>query len=199
MTAIMIQPWQPLKWKPAYDLMISMHCYGYSNVEIARQLEYSPVQVGNILRSDEAKTVIKRVRTEYLNQISEDVPTQIEELKAKSFMAISNALSNADLAEKAPLAVASMGINFLKGIGSLSDGASKGTQVNLNIPVPAGQFADMITALQESNALNADRARVSVTPKQLAEPEADYIIEEPSGSGIQTPERDSMERVKTQS
>lgn len=186
MTSIMVQPWQPLKWIPVYDRMVVMHCFGISNVEIARQLDYSAVQVGNILRSDEGKTCIKRVRTEYLNQISEDVPTQIEELKAKSFRAISEALSNEDLIEKAPLAAANLGITFLKGIGSLSDGASKNTQVNLNVPVPPGMFADMISALQESNELDANRKRISSTSKQSAEPEADYTFEEPSGSGIQT-------------
>lgn len=195
MSAIMIQPWQPLKWKPAYDLMVAMHISGYSNVEIARQLDYSQVQVGNVLRSDDGKVAIERARREVYKSTSSDISTQIEELKAKSFLRISDALSNEELAEKAPLAVAGMGITFLKGIGSLSDGASKNTNINLSVPVTPGMFADMIDALRESNELDAARKRVSVTPKQLAEPEADYVIEEPSGSGVQASKRDSVERA----
>lgn len=195
MSAIMIQPWQPLKWKPAYDLMVAMHISGYSNVEIARQLDYSQVQVGNVLRSDDGKVAIERARREVYKSTSSDISTQIEELKAKSFLRISDALSNEELAEKAPLAVAGMGITFLKGIGSLSDGASKNTNINLSVPVTPGMFADMIDALRESNELDAARKRVSVTPKQLTEPEADYVIEEPSGSGVQASKRDSVERA----
>lgn len=51
----MLMPWVPLKWKPAYDIMVALKCAGHSNVEIAVIVEYTAVQVGNILRSPEAR------------------------------------------------------------------------------------------------------------------------------------------------
>lgn len=151
-----VLPWQPVKWKPVYDMMIALHISGVSNVEIGKQLDYTPVQVGNILRSDEGKNYINQIQRSIRSQMSDDIPTRLEQLKQLSYNRISEALSNEELAQRSPLAVASTAMSFLKGIGSLNDGGTKIQNNNFTAGIPVQHVTDLIAVMKESNSLQKD-------------------------------------------
>lgn len=54
--------WNPVRWKPLYTQIIRLYWSGLDNqAEIAKQLQCSENLVGNVLRSDHAKEILKQL------------------------------------------------------------------------------------------------------------------------------------------
>src|SRR3990172_6975361 len=147
---ILIQSWVPLKWQPVYETKVALHIAGKSNIYIGEALDYTPTQVGNILRSPEAlaikRSYIERVR----ENTSTEIPEQLEELKRLAVNHLKTLLEDTDKAKEAPFAMANFSMGFLKGIGTLSDGGAKVTNNTLIAMSPQAQV-DLVKGLMEAN------------------------------------------------
>lgn len=157
---ILIPNWQPLTWKPVYDQMIALHIAGRTNVEIAELLDYTQVQVGNILRSKMGKQFIKEVIERIRQHTSSNVNESIEQFKEAAVGNVGHVILDKDgeFKKNAPFKHAEMSMSFLKGIGFLSDGANK-TTINHNVlNVVSKEVQDDIRlALKEANELQVKR------------------------------------------
>lgn len=148
--SLMVQPWEPLKWKPVYEQIVALHMAGYKNVEIAALVDMHPVQIGNILRSNMAKSVIDNLTTKIRRNTASGVTARLEALRETAVRRVEECLTNDELAEKNPHAMANMGINFLKGIGSLSDGSNT---VKHQLALAPEFASSLAAALAESNTV----------------------------------------------
>lgn len=135
--------WQPKKWLPIYDAMISLHCAGKSNKEIAETFDYTDQQVSNILCSDQAKAIIAQVALYVRNKVSETAAERMKRLEAAAIANIEHALTSPELKEKSPLAVADRSMAFLKGVGKLESGEKR--QQN-NVIVIASEHSKQLVA-----------------------------------------------------
>lgn len=121
-----LMPWRPLTWKPIYDVMVALHCAGHSNVEIAEHTDYSAVQVGNILRSPEAKKKAAEAANAFTSSATEGIQRDLQALKSKAVERITAVIMNDAIAEAAPFRVMDASMSLLKGLGTLNgDGEKK--------------------------------------------------------------------------
>ena len=122
--------WQPTKWKPEYETVVSLHARGKTNLEIAELTGYHPVQISNILNCDEGKAVAR----DYSNAIRGQTTDRLERIGDLAFTVIETVLGNEDLLETSPLALIDRSMNVLKGLGKLipSDANGNNNTVNIN-------------------------------------------------------------------
>lgn len=121
--------WQPTKWKPEYETVVSLHARGKTNLEIAELTGYHPVQISNILNCDEGKAVAR----DYSNAIRGQTSDRLERIGDLAFHVIEEVLGDKELLENSPLALIDRSMNVLKGLGKLvpSD-IGTGNTVNIN-------------------------------------------------------------------
>jgi hypothetical protein len=135
--------------------VVLLHCAGYTNKEVAKQTNYHPVHVANILNAPQAQVTIQKFSERLTETILSDLPGRRARLIQKSYDRIEEALDNEALNEKAPLQMASLGISLLKGLGSLNDGGLTINQNNTqnNLSLPEGVAQDLVAALREANTV----------------------------------------------
>ncbi len=51
--------WNPARWKPLYTQIIRLYWQGLEQVEVAKQLSCSEQLVGNVVRSDHGREILK--------------------------------------------------------------------------------------------------------------------------------------------
>jgi len=93
----MIMPWQPLTWLPIYDTMIALHIAGHSYKLIGAQVNYHPIQIGNVIRSNEGQKRIK----EYLDasrklSLASDTKS-LSDVKSKAIERVAAVINDDDL------------------------------------------------------------------------------------------------------
>jgi predicted transcriptional regulator len=142
--------WQPKKWKPLYEVIVSMHVQGYVNKFIADKLQITPQTVSNVINCDMARGVIvqmmKKVQ-ELSAEKSADLVAQSVDLIHKR---IHGALNNAVLAKSSPLAVGAFAIKAGQAMGILKD------PVNiLNNPEVAQGLMTALSKSQEAAQLHS--------------------------------------------
>lgn len=115
-----LMPWRPLTWKPAYDIMVSLHASGYSNVKIAEMTDYSAVQVGNILRSPEAQRMIAEARTNVTKSIEGDMKSRLSKLQEKALQRVEQVIFDDERAAASPVTIMEKSMSLLKGLGLLA-------------------------------------------------------------------------------
>ena len=120
--------WQPNKWKPEYETVVSLHARGKTNLEIAQLTGYHPVQISNILNCDEGKAVAR----DYSNAIRGQTSDRLERIGERAFTVIEEVLSNEELLENSPLALIDRSMAVLKGLGKLVPSDTNGGTVNVN-------------------------------------------------------------------
>lgn len=149
------EPWRPVKWKPAYDIVVSLFCSGMTQVDIARQTGYHKQHVYNILSTPEAEIIKKKFSLAVQNSIAEEIPGKIAKLRKKAYDRLEEVLDNDTLVEKAPFQMFSAATSFLKGIGSLNDGGlviNNNNQTQNNHLAMSDELAsELVAALKEAN------------------------------------------------
>jgi hypothetical protein len=141
--------WEPKKWLVVYDTMILMHVAGKSNREIATELNYHEVQVGNILRSRQAMIVKELVRRKLNEEITETIPEKLKRLEMAALGNVEAALTNATLQEKSPLALMDRSLAFLKGIGKL-EGEKSSQTINI-VNIANEQATQLIAGMHKAD------------------------------------------------
>lgn len=149
-----LMPWVPLKWKPLYDIIISLHCSGYTNKAIAAYVNYSAVQVGNILRSPEAKRMIAENRSNLNKEAAVDRRGRLEAIQDKAIQRIEDAIFDEKLALNAPLRMMDASMSLLKGLGMLNGDGAQTTIHQKTVVISEG----IAKKLFDGTAL-ADRAK----------------------------------------
>jgi hypothetical protein len=153
MSESMILPWRPLKWKPVYDLMVTLFIQGHTHKEIADITGYTPVQVGNIIRSPDVKKKIDLLTKQLHERILENSEDQLSVIKAKAIKNVAQIISDETLAVKRPFETARMSIDILKGLGTFQTGNKTEVNVNSNntqtIAGITGEQLDKLTAALE--------------------------------------------------
>jgi hypothetical protein len=95
------------KWKPIYDMIVSGHIIGKSNIELAAEYDFSLVHIGNILRSDHAQTLIaeasERLRAQVLNKV-ESVSEMQSEIQLAALKKVKSFMDNDELFKNSPFA-----------------------------------------------------------------------------------------------
>lgn len=125
-----LMPWRPLTWKPVYDTMVALKCAGYNNVEIAEATEYTATQVGNILRTPEAKRRLTDFSTNFSAAQDDELQTRLNRIRQKSVERIESLIMDDERAEAAPMQVATFAVSLLKGLGTLNGDSSVKSETN---------------------------------------------------------------------
>lgn len=167
----MILPWRPLKWKPVYDLMVTLHIQGYTNREIAEIVGYTAVQVGNVLRAPETKAKIDLLTKQLHGRVLENNEDQLSVIKNQAIKHISTVMADETLAIKRPFETARLSADLLKGLGTFKGG---GTDVTINqqnntqhVHGITGEQIDRLSLALELSA-QANKLHGGGEPKQLS-------------------------------
>lgn len=173
----MILPWRPLKWKPVYDLMVTLHIQGHTNREIAEIVGYTAVQVGNVLRAPETKKKIDLLTKQLHDRVLENNEDQLSKIKAHAIRNISQVMADDSLVIKRPFEAARLSADILKGLGTFKGGSGTDITINQqnntqNVQGITGEQIDRLAlALELSN--EANRMHGGVEVKQLASGDED--------------------------
>lgn len=157
--SIMIPAWKPITWKPVYETMVALSVAGQSNVQIAETLDYTPQQIGNILRSKEAIAVKQKFISTVRQNTEVDIPTRLLQLRDKAIENIAYLIEDksGEYREAAPFKHAEMSQSFLKGIGVLNDGSSKinvnNNTTNQTLNISDAKADELMKVLAESNEI----------------------------------------------
>lgn len=131
LTPRLTKKWEPVNWKPEYEIIVLYSVTGKTNKEIGALTNFTKEQVWNILHTERAKAL----RLEYVERLKANIQgkfdgfvTKATELAQKRIIEV---LDNDDLAMEKPLAVFDRAAALLKGTGKFTNTESR-TEVNIN-------------------------------------------------------------------
>jgi hypothetical protein len=140
--------------------MVALSITGMSNKAIGEYLEYSPVQVGNILRSPEAM----KLKGMYIDKVRgasvEGSIKSLDDIKHKAIQRVSDVIMNDELAKDAPFRVADFSARVLTGIGTLSQAGGTPAQPVTNIMIGNDIASKLFAGLEmakKAKQLNAPK------------------------------------------
>lgn len=143
--------WVPKKWIPLYDQMVALHCVGLSNKAISERFDYSAQQVGNILKTEQAKIIIELVRKKTLGDLEESTAARLKRMEHQAISNIERIISDEALVEARPLALFDRSMALLKGIGKMEgENSIRSVQNNtFNIAIEHSQA--LIEGMKKAN------------------------------------------------
>lgn len=158
-----VDKWQPTQWKPEYEMIVSMHVRGKTNIEIAKLTNYSEMQISNILTCEHAKVV----KDEIIKSLRQDSKDIMEKIGKKAIERIEKLMDNDELFENSPFGVVDRAMSFLKGVNKLAgDGPVTNNNTQNNTLVIGDEIAERLVAgLEKANEaakLNAGLSGESV-------------------------------------
>jgi len=151
--------------------MVALHCVGYTNREIAKQYEYSEVQVSNILRSPKSQQIIKDYKDKLRSTTATNESERMAAIKEKAITHVENLMNNDELAADHPFKFADFSVSILRGLGSLnsdthSPGPAAAPDTNIMIGNDiATKLLDGMQKAQEAKRLNAPKTEIVVEQK----------------------------------
>lgn len=122
-----------IKWKPVFDMIVAGHILGKTNRELAAEFDFTPVHIGNILRSDPARALIeeahRKIREKAIEE-SEDVIDIQSRIRLKALKRAEDFLNNDEAAKNSPFAY----MNTIKSFTAMSATAEvKAPTVNVQV------------------------------------------------------------------
>lgn len=133
-----IRIWQPVIWHAKYDDVIALHCEGMTNIAIAEKLDYSVVQVSNILNTEEGKRKIQELRAIKAAAVEDSMQQRHKALAKTAFERMESVISSDEIFENNPFAVFDRSLQYLKATakeGDLVTPEAEKNPKNVNINV----------------------------------------------------------------
>ena len=129
--------WTPKKWKPEYEIVVSLSCTGLSNEEVGKRTGYGKQQVSNIINTPQGQKLIQII-TERLHKANAiNVTERVERLQQAALKHVEYILDTPTDQFKNPLAIFDRSLAFLKSTSGgkfVSDtGNTTNNVVNANI------------------------------------------------------------------
>ena len=155
-----IMPWKPLKWKPVYDIMVALKCAGHSNIEIGQIVEYTPVQVGNVLRSPEARRRLDDFSSNFSKTADDTLKGRLEKIRQKAVERIETVVMDDERASEQPMRIAEFSMSLLKGLGTLNGENATKNETNNTLVI-----SDAIAQKLFDGAALADHVKLLHNPK----------------------------------
>lgn len=118
--------WKPKKWRPEYDRIVAYSVMGKSNVWIAKQLDFTPVHVSNILNQPQAIELADKLHQKLRANLESDIPSVLTDVAQKTAKLMQRVIDDEVLVQKNPFAIIDRGMEVLKGLGHLKTGAQQG-------------------------------------------------------------------------
>lgn len=126
-----IRKWQPGVWLPEYEMIVMDSSKGRSNTDLAKQYNFTPQHISNILNTEEARTIKQQI-VDAIRQKSLDLMnTQYGEIVEVSVKNIHTVL-HSGITDENMFGMFDRSIMALKGLGKLQEEAKAGV-VNNNI------------------------------------------------------------------
>lgn len=147
--------WEPVTWKPEYEIIILYSVTGKTMKEIGVLTNYTKEQIWNILHTEKAKEIkikyVESLKANLLGKYDRFINTTAD-LAAKR---IEQVLMNDELAEAKPFAMFDRAAALLKGVGRLKgEGSQTNVTVNQNNnTLQVGQVKDLNTGVSELRQL----------------------------------------------
>lgn len=107
--------WEPNKWKPVYESIVSKHILGLSNKELADQYGYTEQTVSNILSSEQAKIIIGLAT----NKLRENAAELLSTMETRAMSNITRVLTSDKLLDKSPFQMLAASMDYLKSMGKI--------------------------------------------------------------------------------
>lgn len=142
------EKWQPVSWKPEYEMILSLHAQGQTNIAIAELTNYTPMQISNILTCEHARLR----KADIVRNIRQNSMERIENMTEKAMQRVEAVLNNDDLAVTSPFAMFDRATTFLKGRNVLSnDGGNINNTTNNNVVIGDEAIKTMVEGLEKAN------------------------------------------------
>ena len=124
--------WRPLQWRPEYDRVVAYSVIGKSNIWIAKQLDFTPQHVSNLLRQPQAIAFAEKLHEKMRAQITINVPEVLSQIAEKSVLRLKEIIYDDELFQKSPFAVVDRGLEVIKGLGHIRGGGNGALQPTVN-------------------------------------------------------------------
>lgn len=142
------EKWQPVTWKPEYEIILSLHAQGQTNIAIAELTNYTPMQISNILTCEHARLR----KTDIVNNIRNNTMERIDKMTEIATKRMEEVLNNDDLAIASPFAMFDRATAYLKGVNKLaSDGNNINNSTNNTVIIGDEAIKTMVDGLEKSN------------------------------------------------
>lgn len=142
------EKWQPVTWKPEYEMILSLHAQGQTNIAIAELLNYTPMQVSNILTCEHARLR----KSDIVKNIRENTMDRIDRMTDIAVKRVEEVLNNDELAEASPFQMFDRATAYLKGVNKLSgDGGTVNNNTNNTVVIGDEAIKILQDGLEKSN------------------------------------------------
>jgi hypothetical protein len=156
--------WQPKKWKVDYEMMVLMHVSGKSNKEIAESLDFSEVQVGNVLLCDEAQKRLDEIKGRLHNR-GKTIEEKLVYIMEKSTDRVVEFIDNDMTFEKSPISSVTKAMQCMEMIDVRLRTGSKGDSTTNNLILATETNLDRLLGAmhnsQKAKELNAGEFTIS--------------------------------------
>jgi hypothetical protein len=123
------EQWQPKKWKPLYDAIISLAVSGLKNVQIAQELKIDKITVGLIINSTEGQAKLMHLRVMQSQAVAKTLKDRLEKIQDKALSRVESVLNSDELAEAAPLKIFDRALRTLGSLGTVKHPEEGGPKV----------------------------------------------------------------------
>lgn len=144
--------WIPKRWTPVYENIVALAVMGLDNVSIAKQFNFTPQQVSNIINTPQAD-VIKKLAIEKLRRSSlNTLEGRLDAIAEKAVSRIESVMNNEKIFENSPLAIMDRSMKLLESRGVMKPEGQRDAQGNVinntqnNVVVVPNGVLDKFTA-----------------------------------------------------
>jgi hypothetical protein len=124
-----LRKWQPGVWLPEYESIVADSCKGVSNEVIAKQYNFTPQHISNILNTEEARTIKQEVVKAIRQRSLDLMDTQYSEIVSKSVENVHTVLHET-ITKENMFGMFDRSVMALKGLGKLQEEAKAGVVHN---------------------------------------------------------------------
>lgn len=117
--ARLYKKFEPVTWKPIYEQMVYDSCLGKTNVQIAKEYDYTPQQVCNILGCTKAKLSKQMILNTLRDEAQASIGERLGDVADKFMKRLEHIAKDEELFQRAPFAVVDRGLRVLAGLGHI--------------------------------------------------------------------------------
>jgi hypothetical protein len=148
-----IKKWTPKKWRVEYSRIVAMKVKGMSNIEIAKEVNFTPQYVSKILTLPQAVELYDKFQDKIQAEMLISIPQNLNDIAHKTSERLKALIDNDELFAKSPFQVIAAGMKVVEGLGHLRGGG--------NGALPAGEIPGALSTV--------NIGVVNITPNQKSE------------------------------
>ncbi len=133
---------QMKNWKPIHTSIVMDYAAGKSVDALSEKYGYAFTTIANIVRSSQAKRILKAVEQKVLAEGVDSLPEQVKQLKVLAFNRVATFLKDDNLAEKSPFAFFDRSVKALDTLSKMDLPAHSPVQTQQNTSVQMNFFTN---------------------------------------------------------